>query len=58
MELNRTSVKYEIETDSESIGIPKTIQDKIIKDYLMSRYQWTIGLSMFIIGLFVGVLIS
>jgi hypothetical protein len=58
MGLNRTSVKYEIETESHAVVIPKTIQDKIIKDYLMSRYQWTIGLSMFIIGLFVGVLIA
>lgn len=41
-----------------SYDVPKDIRDKIIKDYMMNSYHWTIGLGMFIIGVLVGVLVS
>lgn len=44
--------------EGRSIKVPKTIRDKIIKDYLIKSYHWSIGLSAFIIGMLVGVLIK
>jgi hypothetical protein len=42
----------------EEFNIPREVRDKIIKDYMMKSYHWSIGLGMFIIGILVGVLIS
>jgi hypothetical protein len=38
--------------------VPREVRDKIIKDYLLKSYHWTIGISMFIVGLLIGILIS
>ena len=38
--------------------VPIEIKDKIIKEYLLKSYHWSIGLSMFIIGVLLGILIS
>lgn len=38
--------------------VPREVRDKIIKDYFMKSYHWTIGLGMFVIGVLFGVLIS
>lgn len=42
----------------EEFKVPREVRDKIIKDYMMRSYHWSIGLGMFIIGVLVGVLIS
>jgi hypothetical protein len=44
--------------EGRSIKVPKATRDKIIKDYLIKSYHWTLGISAFIIGIFVGVLIK
>lgn len=50
-------MKYEIEYGREkTIEIPESMQDKIIKDYLIQRYHWVIGISMFMVGLLLGLL--
>lgn len=50
-------MKYEIEINKDrSIEVPVAMQDKIVRDYLMRRYHWVIGLSMFMIGLLIGLL--
>lgn len=58
MELTKEiQMKYEIEYGREKfLEIPESIQDKIIKDYLIKRYHWVIGISMFMIGLLIGLL--
>jgi hypothetical protein len=38
--------------------VTNEVRDKIIKDYMMKSYHWTIGLGMFLIGILLGVLIS
>jgi hypothetical protein len=38
--------------------VPNEVRDKIIKDYMMKSYHWTIGLGMFLIGVLLGVLIG
>jgi hypothetical protein len=40
----------------KEVEVPENIQDKIIRDYLISRYHWVIGCSMFVIGLLIGLL--
>ena len=42
----------------DNYEIPNEIKNQIIKDYLIKSYHWAIGLSMFVIGLLLGVLIS
>ncbi len=42
----------------DNYGVTNEVRDQIIKDYLMKSYHWTIGLSMLIIGVLTGVLIS
>jgi hypothetical protein len=50
-------MKYEIEYGRDKyLEVPESIQDKIVRDYLMRRYHWVIGLSMFIVGLLIGLL--
>ena len=50
-------MKYEIDYGRDrSIEVPEYMQDKIIKDYLMLRYHWVIGISGFMIGLLIGLL--
>jgi hypothetical protein len=39
-------------------NVTSEVRDKIIKDYMMKSYHWTIGLGMFLIGVLLGVLIS
>jgi hypothetical protein len=52
-------MKYNIDAGrGKLIEVPDYLRHKIIKDYLMIRYHWTIGISMFIIGLFLGILIK
>jgi hypothetical protein len=49
-------MKYKIDLGrNKVIEVPKYIEDKIIKDYLTSRYHWVIGISMFLIGFLLGV---
>jgi hypothetical protein len=38
--------------------VPNEVRDKIIKDYMIKSYHWTIGLGMFLIGLLLGALIG
>lgn len=38
--------------------IPDNIKDKIIKNYLIRYYHWTIGCFSFLIGILLGILIS
>lgn len=38
--------------------IPIAVKDKIIKDYMLKSYHWTIGIGMFIIGILLGIIIS
>jgi len=38
--------------------VSSEVRDKIIKDYMMKSYHWTIGLGMFLIGVLLGVLIG
>jgi hypothetical protein len=48
-------MKYEIEVGlNKYIEIPESIQDKIVRDYLIRRYHWVIGISMFMVGLLIG----
>lgn len=50
-------MKYEIEVGRDKfVEVPDSMQDKIVRDYLMRRYHWVIGLSMFTVGLLVGLL--
>jgi hypothetical protein len=50
-------MKYEIDLEKEMlVEVPEYIQDKIIKDYLESKYHWVIGISMFLIGFLLGVI--
>jgi hypothetical protein len=52
-------MKYEIDLGKDKlIEVPKYIQDKIIKDYLISRYHWVIGVSMLLIGFLLGVVVK
>jgi hypothetical protein len=32
------------------------IKDKIIKDYMLRSYHWTIGVGMFMVGFLLGIL--
>jgi len=48
---------YEVEVGRDKyVEVPESIQDKIVKDYLMRRYHWVIGTSMFLIGFLIGLL--
>lgn len=50
-------MKYEIEYGRDKyLEVPESMQDKIVRDYLMRRYHWVIGISMFIVGLLIGLL--
>lgn len=50
-------MKYQIEFGRDKVvEVPESVQDKIVRDYLMRRYHWVIGLSMFTIGLLIGLL--
>lgn len=50
-------MKYEIEYGRDKyVEVPESMQDKIVRDYLMRRYHWVIGMSMFIVGLLIGLL--
>jgi len=50
-------MKYEIDLEKEMlVEVPQYIQDKIIKDYLESKYHWVIGISMLLIGFLLGVI--
>ena len=37
-------------------SIPESIKDKIVKDYLIKYYHWTIGTTFLIIGFLLGLL--
>jgi hypothetical protein len=53
--IRRKPIKYEIEVGRDKyVEVPESIQDKIVRDYLMRRYHWVIGISMFMIGLLIG----
>jgi hypothetical protein len=39
-------------------NVTSEVRYKIIKDYMMKSYHWTIGLCMFLIGVLLGVLIG
>ena len=43
---------------TDELMVSEKVRDKIIKDYLLKAYHWTIGLSMFIIGILLGILIG
>lgn len=50
-------MRYNIElSNGKEVEVPEQLQDKIIKDYLMTRYHWVIGISMFMIGFLIGIL--
>jgi hypothetical protein len=50
-------MKYTIDLErNKTVEVPKYIEDKIIKDYLTSRYHWVIGISMLLIGFLLGVI--
>jgi hypothetical protein len=50
-------MKYSIDVGrNKFVEIPDYLRHKIIKDYLIVRYHWTIGLGMFIIGFLIGLL--
>ena len=50
-------MKYKIDIGRDKfIEVPDYLRHKIVKDYLMLRYHWVIGLSMFMIGLLIGLL--
>lgn len=42
----------------DTTKVSREVKDKIIKDYLIKSYHWTIGISMFMVGFLVGILIS
>ena len=42
----------------DNYGVTNEVRDKIIKDYMIKSYHWTIGLGMFLIGVLLGVLIG
>jgi hypothetical protein len=42
----------------DELAVSTEVRDKIIKEYLLKAYHWTIGLSMFIIGILLGILIG
>jgi hypothetical protein len=39
-------------------NVPTAVKDKIIKDYMIKSYHWTIGIGMFMIGFLLGVIVS
>jgi hypothetical protein len=48
---------YKIEISKDRyVEVPEYLQDKIVRDYLIRRYHWVIGMSMFLIGLLIGLL--
>jgi hypothetical protein len=47
---------YDVDNDYNEVEVTEDVQDKIIKDYLMSRYHWVIGIAAFTIGLLIGLL--
>ena len=52
-----TQMKYEIEVGKDKyVEVSESLQDKIVRDYLMLRYHWVIGISMFMVGLLLGLL--
>ena len=39
-------MKYEIEYGRDKyVEVPESMQDKIVRDYLIRRYHWVIGIS-------------
>jgi hypothetical protein len=41
----------------EEFFVSTEIKDKIIKDYMLRSYHWTIGIGMFMVGFLLGILI-
>lgn len=49
--------KYKIDMgDNEFVFVPDNIKYQIIQDQLIKSYHWVIGMSMFMVGLLVGLL--
>ena len=49
--------KYKIDMgDDEFVFVPDNIKYQIIQDQLIKSYHWVIGMSMFMVGLLVGLL--
>jgi hypothetical protein len=42
----------------DEVKVPREIKDKIIKEYMLKSYHWTIGVGMFMLGFLLGILIS
>lgn len=42
----------------DDIKVSREIKDKIIKDYMLRSYHWTIGVGMFMVGFLLGILIT
>jgi len=43
---------------ADELKVSAAVRDRIIKEYLLKSYHWTIGLSMFIIGMLLGIIID
>jgi hypothetical protein len=42
----------------DDIKVSREIKDKIITDYMLRSYHWTIGVGMFMVGFLLGILIT
>jgi len=42
----------------DDVKVSREIKDKIIKDYMLRSYHWTIGVGMFLVGFLLGILIT
>lgn len=42
--------------DDEFVSVPENIRYQIIQDHLIKSYHWVIGISMFIIGMLIGII--
>jgi hypothetical protein len=42
----------------DDVKVSREIKDKIIKDYMLRSYHWTIGVGMFMVGFLLGILIT
>jgi hypothetical protein len=42
----------------DNVKVSREIKDKIIKDYMLRSYHWTIGVGMFMVGFLLGILIT
>jgi hypothetical protein len=42
----------------DELFVSREIKDKIIKEYMLRSYHWTIGVGMFMVGFLLGILIG